>query len=161
MPDCAPPPLFVKARGFTTNIDRVQDITFSPPCYVSIDVRATPTGTNDPAAALEWRVLNALTPETESSTHYFWGLPRRFSLGDRAMDEMLDRAILRTFQEDQEMIEAQQHRLEGRSLDDRTILANCDAGAARARSIVARLMRDETAALPYVNSGTRLNSAAK
>jgi phenylpropionate dioxygenase-like ring-hydroxylating dioxygenase large terminal subunit len=144
--DCAPPPLFVKARGFTTNIDRLQDIRFHPPCYIDIDVRATPVGTNDPAAALHWHVLNALTPETESSTFYFWGLPRHFAPDDREMDTMLERAIIKTFKEDQEMLEAQQQILEERSLEERTILANCDAGASRARSIVARLARAEQVA---------------
>lgn len=146
MRGCAPPPLFVKARGFTGSIDRLQDISFTPPCYVTIEVCATPAGTNDRTAALEWYVLNALTPETECTTHYFWGLPRHFAPDDRAMDAMLERAIVKTFTEDQEMLEAQQRVLEEHTLDDRTLLADCDAGPSRARSIVAKLLRAEAAA---------------
>lgn len=143
MRDVPPPPLFVKARGFTTNIDRLQDITFSPPCTIDIHVRATPAGTNDLSQALEWHVLNALTPETERSTHYFWGLPRHFSYGDADMDAMLEAQILRTFGEDQAMLEAQQRCLEERSLDTRTLATKPDAGPSRARGIVARKLRDE------------------
>ena len=143
MPGCPPPPLFVRARGFTGKIDRLQDITFSPPCYVAIDVCATPAGANDRRDALEWRVLNALTPETESTTHYFWGMPRHFALEDRELDTMLERAIVKTFNEDREMLEAQQVTLEEASLDQRSLMTDADAGPSRARSVIARLLREE------------------
>jgi phenylpropionate dioxygenase-like ring-hydroxylating dioxygenase large terminal subunit len=143
MRDVPAPPLFVRARGFKTNIDRLQDITFTPPCYITINVRATPAGSNDLSQALEWRVLNALVPETERTTHYFWGLPRRFSQDDREMDTMLEGAIVKTFREDQAMLEAQQQVLEERSLDTRTLATKVDAGPSRARSIIARLARSE------------------
>jgi len=146
MADCPPPPLFVRARGFATNIDRLQDILFSPPCYVSITVQATPAGTNDVSQALRWQVLNALTPETERTTHYFWGLPRQFLVEDRAVDGMLEEAVVRTFNEDRAMLEAQQQVLEERSLDSRTLLTLADAGPGRARSVIARLLRAEQAA---------------
>lgn len=149
MPNCPPPPLFVKARGFTTNIDRLQDILFTPPCYITITVRATPAGTNDLAQMLQWQVLNALTPETEHSTHYFWGLPRQFLQDDREVDKMLDTAIVRTFNEDRAMLEAQQQVLEECSLKGRSLLTHADAGPSRARSILARLMREEQAAATH------------
>jgi vanillate O-demethylase monooxygenase subunit len=145
MPDCAPPPLFVKARGFTSNIDRLQDLLFTPPCYITITVRATPAGTNDLSQALQWQVLNALTPETDSTTHYFWGLPRQFLIEDREMDAMLEAAITRTFIEDQAMLEAQQVVIQERSLDERSLLTLADAGPTRARGVIARLMREENA----------------
>lgn len=146
MPNCAPPPLFVKARGFAGPIDRLQEIEFSPPCYISITVRATPAGSNDLAGALRWQVLNALTPETERTTHYFWGLPRQFLVEDRDTDALLESAIIRTFNEDRAMLEAQQLVLEERSLDERTLLTHADAGPSRARSVIARLIREEQAA---------------
>jgi len=143
MADCPPPPLFAKARGFATNIDRLQDLLFTPPCYVSITVRATPAGTNDLTNALRWQVLNALTPETDRTTHYFWGMPRQFLIEDREMDEMLEAAIVRTFNEDKAMIEAQQLVLDERSLDERSLLTVADAGPTRARGIIGRLMREQ------------------
>ncbi len=146
MPDCAPPPLFVKARGFTTNIDRYQDILFSPPCYITIAVRAMPAGSNGMTQAMQWQVLNALTPETERSTHYFWGMPRHFLIENRDVDTMLETAIVRTFNEDRAMLEAQQLVLEKRSLDERTLLTHADVGPSRARSVIARLQREEQAA---------------
>ena len=145
MNDCAPPPLFVKARGFTTNIDRHQDIKFAPPCYVHIDVKAFPAGTHDLSNALQWHVLNALTPETENSTHYFWAMPRFFSQNDPDMDAMLHGAVTKTFHEDVWILEAQQQALIDRSLDYRTIATEADAGPTRARGIINRLIREEQA----------------
>src|SRR5258708_946008 len=143
MRDVPAPPLFVRARGFKTNIDRLQDITFSPPCYININVRATPAGSNDLSQALEWRGPQAPVPATPRTTHYFWGLPRHFCPDDREMDAMLDTAIVRTFREDQAMLEVQEEILEERSLDTRTLATRVDAGPSRARSIIARLGRDE------------------
>ena len=59
---------------------------------------------------------------------------------------MLDDAIVRTFNEDRAMLEAQQRVLEERALDNRTLLTHADAGPSRARSVLARLLREEQAA---------------
>ena len=147
MADCAPPPLFVNARGFTTNIDRLQDLLFTPPGYVAMTVRATPAGTNDLSQALQWQALHALTPETERTTHYFWGLPRQFLIEDRETDAMLEAAVVRTLDEDKAMLEAQQLVVDERSLDERSLLTLADAGPTRARHVIGRLLREENEAV--------------
>ena len=143
MKDCAPPKLFVRAAGFTTNIDRTQRILYTPPCYVVIEVRAVPTGTNGEERKLAWWVLNALTPETERTTHYFWGLPRGFAHDDTELTEMLRAGIFRTFEEDRVMIEAQQRILDRVSLDTRTVYTKADQAPGRARSMVSALIAQE------------------
>lgn len=143
MKDCAPPKLFVRAAGFTTNIDRTQRIVYTPPCYVVIEVRAVPTGTNGEERKLAWWVLNALTPETERTAHYFWGLPRDFAHDDTELTEMLRAGIFRTFEEDRVMLEAQQRVLDRVSLDSRTVYTKADQAPGRARSIVSALIAKE------------------
>ncbi len=73
----AGPPAFVKIGGFTGNVDRWQIIDYTPPSYIRLDVGATPTGTGAPegrrVGGIQMRNLNAMTPETETTTHYFWG----------------------------------------------------------------------------------------
>jgi len=113
---------------------------------VHIDVKAFPTGTHDLSSALQWHVLNALTPETENTTYYFWAMPRFFSQNDPDMDVSLHGAVTKTFHEDVAMLEAQQEALLERSLDYRTIATVADAGPTRAHGIVNRLMREEAAA---------------
>src|SRR5690606_28972968 len=88
MPECPAPPLFQKVRGLTT-IDRWQHITFEPPGNIRIDAGGVPSDSKDMAKALRWWVLNTLTPETETSTHYFWSVSRAFSHGDDALTRSL------------------------------------------------------------------------
>ena len=46
--DSPAPPTFIKAGGFTSNVDRWQIINFTPPAFLRLDVGATPTGTGAP-----------------------------------------------------------------------------------------------------------------
>jgi vanillate O-demethylase monooxygenase subunit len=144
MVDCAPPKLFVRAAGFTGNIDRLQRISYRAPCFVIIEVKATPTGRPDDPTRLVWWVLNALTPETGRSTHYFWGLPRQFRQDSSELTEMLRAGITRTFEEDRQMLEAQQRILDGVSLDTRTVYTRADQAPSRARAQVAALIARES-----------------
>lgn len=144
MPDCTPPKLFVRAADFTTNIDRYQRIVFAPPCFVIIEVSAVATGTNDKEHGLVWWVLNALTPETERTTHYFWGLPRRFKQDDPEITEMLRAGVTRTFEEDRAMLEAQQLNIDRVPLEQRTLYTRSDQAPARARSIIAAMIERES-----------------
>ena len=76
------PPAFVKIGGFTGNVDRWQIIDYTPPSFIRLDVGATPTGTGAPegrrVGGIQMRNLNAMTPETETTTHYFWGQAHDF-----------------------------------------------------------------------------------
>jgi vanillate O-demethylase monooxygenase subunit len=145
MQNCEPPKLFVRAAGFDSNIDRYQRIIFYPPCFVVIEVWAAPSGTQD--KRLIWWVLNALTPETTRSTHYFWGLPRGFRQQDRELTELLRVAIDRTFGEDKAMLEEQQRRIDRVPLERRTVFIKADQAPTRARQLVAQMTAaDETAA---------------
>ncbi len=146
MPDCTPPKLFVKAAGFDSNIDRYQRLSYKSPCYVIIEVRATPTGRPDDPTRLIWWVLNALTPETESTTNYFWGLPRQFRQDDTALTDMLRAGITRTFEEDRQMLEAQQRVVVQVPLDSRTVYTRADQAPGRARSMVAAMLAREARA---------------
>jgi phenylpropionate dioxygenase-like ring-hydroxylating dioxygenase large terminal subunit len=147
MMDCPPPPLFKRARGFTGNIDRWQKIWFRPPAHVWIDAGGFPAGTTDMDQALNWMVLNAITPETESTTHYFWSLSRRFSLEDEELSTLLHDQIVATFEEDRDILETQQHLLETEEPGRTWMSANCDAGNVAARQIVEKMLKVENGKL--------------
>jgi len=138
MKNCQPPKLFVRAAGFDSNIDRHQKITFYPPCFVAIEVWAAPAGTGD--KRLIWWVLNALTPETARSTHYFWGLPRGFKQDDRELTDQLRVGINRTFGEDKAIIEQQQLILDRVPLEKRSVFTPADQAPTRARQMVAAML---------------------
>jgi len=129
------PPLFAKVRGLKT-IDRWQHIYFDVPAHIRIDAGGVPADTKDMKQALRWMVLNAMTPETERSTHYFWALTRCFEIEDAALSQTLHDSIMRIFNEDKALLEAQQRMIET-DPERRPLLAtNCDAGGVAARKMI-------------------------
>jgi phenylpropionate dioxygenase-like ring-hydroxylating dioxygenase large terminal subunit len=77
-----------------------------------------------------------LTPETATSTHYFFSFARNFGIGDENLSKLLYEGSRETFLEDSELLEAQQRNLNAGSLEG---LRNIRADAAQ---IQARRMLD-------------------
>jgi vanillate O-demethylase monooxygenase subunit len=145
MPGCEAPPLFKKVRGLST-IDRWQRIHFEPPAHVKIDAGGLPAGTTDMSQALNWWVLNPITPETESTTHYFWALARAFERDDDELSKVIEAQIYRIFGEDIALVEQQQKMIETDKSGRPLLSVNCDAGGAAARRIVESLIGQSRAA---------------
>jgi len=145
--DCAPPPLYVQLRGFAENIDRIQDINFSPPSHIVIKSKSLPHVANPeaPAMVLEYRVLNGITPATDASTHHFWAVPRNFAPAAE-VTTAFHAGSVRAFSEDIDVLESQQDRVQRLPPDSRRIDINADAGGLAARRIIARLLEEEHAA---------------
>jgi vanillate O-demethylase monooxygenase subunit len=138
--DCPAPPTFRKAGGFTGNVDRLQDCLFTPPCYVSIDIRALPAGSKHGTSGIQWRTLHAVVPETATTMHDFWSQSRQFSVDDAEMARVLRGSTTRTLEEDKAMVEAQQEVLQGVTLDSRRISVRADAGATLARRMISEML---------------------
>jgi phenylpropionate dioxygenase-like ring-hydroxylating dioxygenase large terminal subunit len=143
------PPTFVKVGGFTTNVDRWQIIDYAPPAFLRLDVGATPTGTGAPegrrVGGISMRNLNAITPETETTSHYFWGQAHDFDVNNPKMTERIFDQIQTAFLEDVAVFTAQQRSITQRP-DAPQVDINADAGGMQARRIVDRLYQDEQAA---------------
>jgi phenylpropionate dioxygenase-like ring-hydroxylating dioxygenase large terminal subunit len=147
--DAPAPPTFVKAGGFTSPVDRWQIIDFVPPAFLRLDVGCSPTGTGAPqgrrVGGIAMRNLNAITPETETTSHYFWGQAHDWDVRNKALTDMLVDQITTAFLEDVAVFEAQQRNI--------TLLPNApqvdinaDSGVIQARRILDRIHRDEQAA---------------
>jgi phenylpropionate dioxygenase-like ring-hydroxylating dioxygenase large terminal subunit len=78
---------------------------------LSIDHGIAPHGTVTtevhPENAIHHHSVQALTPETVASTHYFWSLPRDYALENEEVTRILHEQVARAFDEDKTMIEAQ------------------------------------------------------
>jgi phenylpropionate dioxygenase-like ring-hydroxylating dioxygenase large terminal subunit len=144
------PPTFVKAGGFTEPVDRWQIIDWRPPACIRLDVGATPTGTGAPegkrVGGIEMRNLNAITPETENTCHYFWGQAHSWDAKNGALSDMLLGQIRLAFLEDVSVFEAQQKNLE-MIKNPPQLDINADTGVIQARRIIDRLYADEQAAM--------------
>lgn len=142
------PPLYVKLKDFTGDIDRTQNITWTPPTNIVIESRSMPSGSNDPDMVLEYRVLNGITPATERTTHHFWATPRNFA-PEEAVTEAFHEGSVRAFSEDVVVLEHQQATIEQQTASGgappRWIDINADRGGLLARSTMKRLFELEQA----------------
>lgn len=144
MPGIEPSPFFKRIGGFTGRVNHRQQIDFTPPCHVVINTRVRSVEGSGEQRSAEFHVLNALTPENEHSTHYFWGLMRNFALGDDAVTETQQRLNRETFQEDLIILEQQQMLLNCKPAGWRPLATPNDGGCVQAERLMNRLMAAET-----------------
>src|SRR5262249_39664884 len=89
----APPPTFVKAGRFAGHAAACQTTISPRPASWRLDAGATPTGTGAPQGKRGGGIgmwnLNAITPETETTSHYFWGQAHNFGIANPKTTEML------------------------------------------------------------------------
>lgn len=144
MYDMEAPPFYKRTTGFTGRIDRWHTNTFTPPGLHVIENGSMPAGSKDRAAALERKVLNFITPETITSTHYFWAVVRQFRIDDRELTDYIRNGIRKTFDQDKTVLEAQQ-RLIGNDPDKVVfpVVIRVDAGPIQGRKLVAAMLARE------------------
>lgn len=87
-------------------------------------------------------VVDFITPETDGSMWYFWGMARKFNPGDASVTAAIKQGQHKIFSEDLEMLELQQRNLE--DYPQRQLLKlNIDAGGVQSRKIIERLIDEE------------------
>jgi vanillate O-demethylase monooxygenase subunit len=153
--DSPAPPFFQKAGGFRPdeNVDRWQIIEFTPPAFVRLDVGSARAGTGaregDRSQGITMRNLNAITPETETTTHYFWAQAHDFQIDDPTVTELLYRQVHTAFLEDLAILQAQQSNIDtyNGGLPEQVDF-NQDAGGLQARRIVDAILASEGANAP-------------
>jgi len=146
MTNCAPPPTYVKAGGFTGNIDRWQYINFMPPGFVRLETGGRDAGKEaDPSAKnITLRNLNIITPESETSSHYFWAQCHDFDVKNQALTDMLFDDVNAAFRQDVDVFEAQQQSIAGRP-DAAEVDVHGDIGGLHARRIIRELIERQLA----------------
>lgn len=88
-------------------------------------------------------VVDFLTPETETSMWYFWGMARKFNVTDNQLTEAIREGQGKIFSEDLGMLERQQENLL-RSPERKLLNLNIDAGGVQARRVIERYLSMET-----------------
>jgi vanillate O-demethylase monooxygenase subunit len=147
MPGCTPPPFYQYLGGLraTDRIDRWQRTVYHPPGFIVIDVGVQPLDAPAGSNRVEGRVINLMTPETETSTHYFWAFARNFRLDEPEVTDYLRANVGRTFDEDKEMLESQQRNLGDADAAEPafTIAVKADVGPTQGRRLLASLIASE------------------
>jgi vanillate monooxygenase len=96
----------------------------------------------DPQYKASSVVVDFITPETETSMWYFWGMARNFNVKDRNLTAQIREGQGRVFAEDTEVLESQQRNLL-QYPDRRLLMLNIDAGGVQSRRIIDRLIAQE------------------
>ena len=114
--DSPPAPLYKRFGGFTGNVDRWQISEASVPTYIDVFVGSAVAGTGAPEGdrshGVEMHNLNTVTPETATTTHYFYAHARKFAIDDPEIDRIFVRDFRAVFQEDVDILGAQQANLD-------------------------------------------------
>jgi vanillate O-demethylase monooxygenase subunit len=129
-------------------VDRWQICRFSPPSHVMIEVGVALAGKGGYGAEPKYKassiVVDFITPETETSIWYFWGMARNFRPDDKALTATIRDGQGKIFEEDREMLERQQKNL--LAYPQRKLLSlNIDSGGVQSRKVIERLVAQERA----------------
>ena len=146
MPEVDAPPFWATALKRGGKVDRWQICEFVPPSCIMIDVGVAPAGEGGTIdqhdGGVRGFVIDALTPETETTMHYFWGMARNFAVDDPGFSARLKAQQGAVFAEDVEVLESQQRSI--RANPDLTLRPlKIDTGGVRARQMVQRLIDSE------------------
>jgi vanillate O-demethylase monooxygenase subunit len=112
--DNPPAPFHKQMGGFPDgmHVDRWQIAQFGPPSFVKLDVGSAPAGAGarqgDRSKGMNMWNLNAITPETDKTAHYFFAQAYNFKLDQRWVSDLVKSQVVKAFLEDMTMIKAQQ-----------------------------------------------------
>lgn len=143
MPNIEAPPFFAMVLDHHGRINRWQTAVSLSPSICMTDFGVYPVGTS-PDGAYRSHVLHLLTPETESTTHYFWSVARNRRLDDQALTEAVSKAIAQTFDEDAVVLKLQQQQLSRYGGTVPRIAMKVDEAPVRTRRVRDALIKRET-----------------
>ncbi|SBS27615.1 Toluene-4-sulfonate monooxygenase system iron-sulfur subunit TsaM1 [Marinomonas spartinae] len=150
----------LRANGLADDVpvDRWQICRFTPPSHVLIDVGVAHAGhggfeapANKKAGSV---VVDFITPETETSIWYFWGMARHFKPEDQALTDSIREGQGKIFAEDLEVLERQQENLLAFP-DYQLLKLDIDAGGVQSRRVINRIINEEIAQQEQTNPSKR------
>jgi vanillate O-demethylase monooxygenase subunit len=111
--DVPAPPFYQRFRRFDTNLDRWFVYDFLLPATLLMHSGGRPTGAapDAPGPSVRLHSCQTLTPETETTTHYFFQQSHPVDAGDDTVTESIYNSLLGAFNEDRDMITAQHHNI--------------------------------------------------
>lgn len=148
MPNCNPPPTYCRGVKFRGKVDRWQEFEFLPPGNViqwsgAVDVgQGAFDECGNREGGFSLRIFHGVTPETESTSLYFWSISNGYRQNDPQATEDLYDEVAKAFREDQAMVEAQQRCLDETG-EDGLVPTVHDRGRVRMRRVIDDLIAQE------------------
>jgi phenylpropionate dioxygenase-like ring-hydroxylating dioxygenase large terminal subunit len=144
-PDGMAPPVWdALFDDYGKPVDHWLNMRWDAPGLLCLDVGVAPVGASRKEGV--WGYFSHfLTPETETTSHYFWTASRPFKIDNKELDAALSSAIHQAFvAEDVPMIEGVQRMMGGIPFDEmQPVLLQPDAGALRVRRVLKQLIDEE------------------
>jgi vanillate O-demethylase monooxygenase subunit len=145
--DC--PPFWQMLSGLKGKVDRWQVCQFIAPSTVMIDVGVAPVGElggieGDRKKGAHGFVIDQMTPSSEDTCWYFWGLTRNFRADDPGFGQRARASQAKVFMEDVELLEAQQKTLDAFP-GEKMRAFDIDGGSMRARMVLDKMERAQQA----------------
>jgi vanillate O-demethylase monooxygenase subunit len=141
-----PPPTYVKAYGFTGRVDRWQEFEWVAPSSVLQWTGAKDAGQGayegDRDGGFQFKLFHGLTPETETTCHYYFATTNGWAPADDAASDLFFRESRETFLEDKHVVEQQQARL-GEFGEDWLVDIVSDATRIRMRRYLNQMLERE------------------
>ena len=145
-PRTAPPPFIQKVRPYEGLVDRWNIYDFLIPGIFLMDSGMAPAGNGAREGkrqdAASFHGCQALTPESDTATHYFFGHPHDFAIDRPEVTASIHQSVVEAFQEDRAMVTAQARNLALRP-DFRMTAIRADQALSRFRWLVERLLAEE------------------
>lgn len=156
--DQKPPPFLQQVRPHEGLVDRWNDYDFLLPGLFLMDSGVVPAGSQGPeddrTHAVRFRATQAITPETETTSHYWYCQPHNFAIDQPEVTRKIMDAVEVAFAEDKAMISSQARNLE-RGGDFRMIPIKADEGLTRFRRLVdERISQEQGAGVPAQETAT-------
>jgi phenylpropionate dioxygenase-like ring-hydroxylating dioxygenase large terminal subunit len=139
------PPMFARHLPEPQALaDHWLEVRWDPPALLFLRAGATLMG-RPREEGMDTFNCHLMTPETERTTHYFYGGARTFDQGDQAFNAQLRGLLEHAFsREDKPMIEAQQESMGAADFWSlNPVLLAIDAGPVRVRRALERLIVEE------------------
>jgi phenylpropionate dioxygenase-like ring-hydroxylating dioxygenase large terminal subunit len=140
----APAPNHVKLGAPTGPVDRWWIYDYLLPGILLLDsgVKASSPEASASGRTLHFHSCQAITPESDGTTHYFFMQAHGFSLDDSSITESLYNGVVAAFDEDQRIVEAQQQLIDSTPASEMVGLI-ADTALAHFRNIYQRALDEE------------------
>jgi len=143
--EVAPPSFAKHLSDPRARADLKTEVVWNPPALMCISVYAATAGQPFEQGYIA-KALHLMTPESDTSTHYFFANTRNVRTDDGDYNQQHYKVMLGVFSgEDKPMVEGQQRNMNTTDLMSlKPVLLAGDAGPMRVRRILGRLIQEES-----------------
>lgn len=153
VPNVPAPPFYQRFRQFSTNLDRwfIYDFLLPGTLLMHSGGRPVTDAPDDMTHAVQLHSCQTLTPETHSTTHYFFQQSHQAGLGDDSVTRSIYDSLITAFNEDRDMITAQCRNLGSAPM----LPMHFDAALLRFRRLLEQAVQaesEQSGAVPLVDT---------